>query len=142
MSKFSLSVAAATLLLGLSVSSSAQTNAAPPRRLDFDHLIPNVPGKSFKTVVVNYAPGQVSPAHAHAQSAFVIAYVLEGEIQSAVNGEPAKTYKVGEYWTENPGDHHTTSGNASKTNPAKLLAMFIVDTKDTVLTRSLPAEKR
>lgn len=76
------------------------------------------------------------------QSAFVIAYVLEGEIRSAVNGEPAKTYRVGEYWTENPGDHHTTSGNASKTNPAKLLAMFIVDTKDTVLTRPLAAEQR
>jgi quercetin dioxygenase-like cupin family protein len=127
------------LLGGLSTGALAQAQPSPPRRpLDFAAAIPNIPGKSFKTVVVNYAPGQVSPPHAHAKSAFVIAYVLEGEINSAVNGQPARTYRAGEYWTENPGDHHTTSGNASKTAPAKLLAMFIVDTADSVLTTPLP----
>jgi len=129
-------------VLALTASSVAAQSPAPARRLDFNQVIPNVPGKSVKTVVVNYAPGQVSAAHAHAKSAFIVAYVLEGEIRSGVNGQPAKTYKAGEYWTENPGDHHTTSGNASKTAPAKLLAIFVVDTKDTVLTTPLPAEKR
>jgi len=129
-------------VLALTASSVAAQSPAPARRLDFNQVIPNVPGKSVKTVVVNYAPGQVSAAHAHAKSAFIVAYVLEGEIRSGVNGQPAKTYKAGEYWTENPGDHHTTSGNASKTAPAKLLAIFVVDTKDTVLTTPLPAAKR
>jgi quercetin dioxygenase-like cupin family protein len=140
-------VAVAALVLGGATVATAQATPAPAtpapaRRLDFEHVIPNIPGKSFKTVVVNYAPGQVSAAHAHAKSAFIVAYVLEGEIQSAVNGQAPKIYKSGEYWTENPGDHHTTSGNASKTNPAKLLAIFVVDTKDTVLTTALPSEKR
>lgn len=134
-------VALATLGLAPLVGLRAQTSA-PTRRLDFDKAIPNIPGKSFKTVVVNYAPGQTSAPHAHAKSAFVVAYVLEGEISSAVNGAAPRTYKAGEYWTEDPGDHHTTSGNASKTNPAKLLAMFILDTKDTVLTTPLPTDKR
>lgn len=134
-----LSSAAVASLFAVSVCGA---QATPARRLDFDHVIPNIPGKSVKTVVVNYAPGQMSAPHAHAKSAFVIAYVLDGEILSAVNGEPAKTYRAGEYWTENPGDRHTTSGNASKTTPAKLLAIFVVDTKDTVLTTRLPAEKR
>jgi quercetin dioxygenase-like cupin family protein len=128
-------------VLTFALASVAGAQAAPARRLDFDKVIPNIPGKSLKTVVVNYAPGQMSAAHAHAKSAFVVAYVLEGEIMSAVNGQAAKTYKVGEYWTENPGDHHTTSGNASKTAPAKLLAIFVLDTKDTVLTTPLPASK-
>lgn len=141
MSKHSL-LATAALLLGLSAVAGAQSKPAPARRLDFDQVIPNIPGKSMKMVVVNYAPGQQSVPHAHAKSAFIVAYVLEGEITSAVNGQAAKTYKVGEHWTENPGDHHTTSGNASKTNPAKLLAIFVLDTKDTVLTTPLPAEKR
>lgn len=133
----------ALLLAGSTTAASAQAQPSAPRRgLDFSAAIPNIPGKSFKTVVVNYAPGQVSPPHAHAKSAFVIAYVLEGEINSAVNGQPARTYKAGEYWTENPGDHHTTSGNASKTAPAKLLAMFILDTADSVLTTPLPAGRR
>jgi quercetin dioxygenase-like cupin family protein len=120
---------------------SASAQAAPARKLDFSEVIPNIPGKSLKTVVVNYAPGQVSAPHAHAKSAFILAYVLEGEIMSGVNGQPARTYKVGEHWTENPGDHHTTSGNASKTNPAKLLAIFVVDTKDSTLTTPLPPAK-
>jgi quercetin dioxygenase-like cupin family protein len=138
MTKHSLLTAGVGLFC-LSVVAAAQSS---PRRPDFDQVIPNIPGKSLKTVVVNYAPGQVSPPHAHAKSAFVLAYVLEGEVTSAVNGQAPRTYRVGEHWTENPGDHHTTSGNASKTNPAKLLAIFVLDTKDTVLTTPLPSGKR
>lgn len=137
MSKRSLLTAAVLSLLG---TAAAFGQAAPARKLDFSQVIPNIPGKSLTTVVVNYAPGQVSPPHAHAKSAFILAYVLEGEIMSGVNGQPARTYKVGEHWTENPGDHHTTSGNASKTQPAKLLAIFVVDTKDSTLTTPLPAK--
>ena len=139
MSKRSVLAAIVCLFVGLPSVGAAQ--AAPGRRLAIDEVIPNVPGKSLKTVIVNYAPGQMSGPHAHAKSAFVIAYVLEGEVVSGVNGQPAKTYKPGEYWTENPGDQHTTSGNASKTAPAKLLAIFVLDTKDTVLTTPLTAQK-
>ena len=135
------SVLATLVCLFVGASSVCAAQAAPARRLAIDEVIPNIPGKSLKTVIVNYAPGQMSGPHAHAKSAFVIAYVLEGEILSGVNGQAAKTYKPGEYWTENPGDHHTTSGNASKTAPAKLLAIFVLDTKDTVLTTPLPAQK-
>ena len=35
-----------------------------------------------------------------------------------------------ESWTERPGDHHQVSQNASATAPAKLLAVFVVDTSD------------
>jgi quercetin dioxygenase-like cupin family protein len=131
----------ALAVLALSAT-TASAQGSPARKLDFSEIIPNIPGKSLETIVVNYAPGQVSPPHAHAKSAFILAYVLEGEIMSGVNGQPARTYKVGEHWTENPGDHHITSGNASKANPAKLLAIFIVDTKDSTLTTPLPPAKR
>jgi len=33
-----------------------------------------------------------------------------------------------------PGDRHGVSANASETEPAKLLAVFVVDTNETVLT--------
>jgi quercetin dioxygenase-like cupin family protein len=36
-----------------------------------------------------------------------------------------------------PGDRHAVSANASKTKPAKLLAVFVVDTKDQELTTPL-----
>jgi quercetin dioxygenase-like cupin family protein len=102
--------------------------------LVFDQALPNVPGKSMKGVLVEYAPGGSSPAHIHAKSAFIYATVLEGAIRSKVNDGPEKTYRAGENWPEFPGDHHAVSANASKTMPARLLAVFVVDTAETELT--------
>ena len=102
--------------------------------LVYDHVLPNVPGKSLKGVLVEYAPGGSSPAHTHPKSAFIYATVLEGEIRSQVNDGPVKTYKAGESFSENPGDHHAVSENASKTKPARLLAVFVVDTDEKTLT--------
>ena len=100
----------------------------------FQHELPNVPGKSVKGVLVEYGPGGYSPGHTHAKSAFIYATVLEGAIRSQVNDGPVKTYKVGQNWSEQPGDRHRVSANASKTKPAKLLAVFVVDTNETELT--------
>ena len=94
----------------------------------YDHAIPNVPGKSMKGILVEYAPGGSSPPHIHAKSAFIYATVLEGEIKSQVNDGPVKVYRAGENWSENPGDHHGVSANASTTKPARILAVFVVDT--------------
>ena len=93
----------------------------------YDHAIPNVPGKSLKGVLVEYAPGGSSPPHMHAKSAFIYATVLEGEIKSQVNDGAVKVYRTGENWSENPGDHHGVSANASTTQPARILAVFVVD---------------
>lgn len=103
----------------------------------YDHVLPNVPGKSIKGVLVEYPPGGSSPAHVHPKSAFIYATVLQGAIRSQVNDGPVKTYHAGESFSENPGDRHKVSENASATEPARLLAVFVVDTNETVLTRPL-----
>ena len=95
-----------------------------------DHELPNVPGKSLRAVLVEYGPGGGSPSHRHPSSAFIYARVLEGAIRSKVNEAPERTYQAGESWIEQPGDHHQVSQNASTTAPAKLLAIFVVDTSD------------
>ncbi|MHB1205611.1 MAG: cupin domain-containing protein [Rhodospirillaceae bacterium] len=100
----------------------------------YDHVLTNAPGKSIKGVLVEYAPGGTSSAHHHAKSAFIYATVLEGAIRSQVNNGPVVTYRAGESFTELPGDRHSVSENASKTEPARLLAVFVVDTDDKVLT--------
>lgn len=100
----------------------------------YDHEIPNIPGKSLRAVLVEYAPGGSSDAHTHAKSAFIYATVLEGSITSQVNDGPVTTYKAGQSFTELPGDRHAVSSNGSKTEPAKLLAVFVVDTSETQLT--------
>jgi quercetin dioxygenase-like cupin family protein len=104
--------------------------------LVFDHALPNVPGKSMKGVLVEYPPGGSSPAHTHPDSAFIYATVLEGAIRSKVNDGPEKVYRAGESFAEVPGDRHGVSQNASTTEPARLLAVFVVDTDEKNLVRN------
>lgn len=107
--------------------------------LVYQHALPGIPGKSVKGVLVEYGPGGYSASHTHAKSAFIYATVIEGEVRSKVNDRPEKTYRAGENWTELPGDHHVVSANASATKPARILAVFVVDDQDAVLT--IPDQK-
>jgi quercetin dioxygenase-like cupin family protein len=100
----------------------------------FEHKIPNIEGRRMVALVVRYPPGGRSPAHRHAPSAFIYAHVLSGAVRSQVDDEPAKVYQVGEGFYEVPGSHHRISENASDRDPASLLAVFVVDSKDTPLT--------
>jgi len=92
----------------------------------FKATLPNVPGRNIIAVTVDYPPGGKSKPHHHAPSAFIFAYVVSGAIRSQVEGEPVKVYKAGESWRELPGAHHVVSENASATEPARLLAVFVV----------------
>jgi len=92
----------------------------------FSEKLPNVPGKTITGVLVRYAPGAKSPSHAHAGS--VYAYVLSGKVRSENSATgPAKVYEAGEGFFEPPGSTHTVSENASDTEPASLLAIFVAD---------------
>jgi quercetin dioxygenase-like cupin family protein len=123
--------------LGVNSGTAADNNAKVT--LVYEHALPNVPGKSIKGVLVEYGPGGSSPAHTHPKSAFIYATVLEGAIRSSVNDGPVVTYRTGQSFSEMPGDRHSVSENASKTEPAKLLAVFVVDTDEKELT--MPYEK-
>jgi quercetin dioxygenase-like cupin family protein len=123
------------LLVGASLLATnvmAEETNAPASKVSkiFDRELPNVPGKSMRAVLVEYGPGASSPSHRHPSSAFIYATVLQGEIRSKVNDEPEHVYQAGESWTEVPGDHHQVSANASSTEPARLLAIFVVDTTE------------
>ncbi|MDB5575966.1 MAG: hypothetical protein JWR80_1142 [Bradyrhizobium sp.] len=93
----------------------------------FNRELPNVPGKALIAVEVLFPPGAASPSHTHPKSAFIYAYVLSGEIVSAVDDEKPRVYRTGECWYEAPGAHHPVARNASKEKPAKLLAIFVAD---------------
>ena len=146
-----MAVAAATLFIGsglpLHMAQSHQPGtaytdlqrheAAPLREtvtVAADKPIPNLPGKRLVSLIVDYPPGASSASHRHARSAFIYAYVLSGEIRSAVDGEPARVYRPGESWFESPGAHHRVSANASDTESARLLAVLIADAADEELT--------
>ena len=118
-------------------STAGSTPGATPREtvtVAANVPIPNLPGKRLVSRVIDYPPGVGSVPHRHARSAFIYAYVLSGLIRSQVDDEPARVYRPGEMWFESPGAHHRVSENASETEPARLLAVIVVDAADDQLT--------
>ncbi|MBZ7927742.1 cupin domain-containing protein [Ensifer adhaerens] len=113
---------------------TAGDNKAETVQKNFEAALPNAPGKSIVAVEVNYAPGTASPPHTHAKSAFIYAYVVSGAIESQVNDGEVRVYHAGESWFEEPNALHGISRNASRTLPAKLLAVFVLDSNDKTLT--------
>ncbi len=122
-------LAAAFAALSINVA-SADDGPARNVTVVFDHPIPNIPGKSMKGVVVEYGPGGASPSHIHPKTAFIYATVLDGAFRIKVKGQPEKIYHVGENFIEEPGSLHEVSANASDTEPARLLAVFVLDSNE------------
>jgi catalase len=125
----------AVIRLSLSLLLSA---ASPPVLAEqikpvFQHYLPNVTGKTLTIVEVNFAAGTKANAHRHGQ-AFVYAYVLSGTMRSQLAGEPARTYRTGEGWSEPPGARHVLTENLSLTAPARLLVTFIANIGDPLKT--------
>jgi len=87
--------------------------------------LPNVPGKSITTVIVDFPPNAFSPRHRHPGS--VTAFMLNGAVRSQLDNGPAETFTVGQSWFEPPGTIHMFAENASATEPASLLAIFVAD---------------
>ncbi|HEX6615455.1 MAG TPA: cupin domain-containing protein [Gemmatimonadales bacterium] len=132
---------AAGLILGMAAcgrpsgeAAASQQEAGTAVRAALSHDLPHLNGEhlSVKLVEVSYAPGDSSPPHSHPCP--VVAHVVEGSIRSQVRGEPESTYTAGQSFYEAPNGVHQVSANASRTEPAKLLAYFVCD-GDAPLTR-------
>jgi len=135
--RFIYAVIVSALIVTVSLGSAIGADKGPKVTLVFDHALPNVPGKSMKGVLVEYGPGVASSAHIHPKSAFIYATVLEGAIRTSVNDGSAVVYRAGQNFPEMPGDRHTLDENASKTEPAKLLAVFVVNSDEKELLTPL-----
>src|SRR5262249_48486017 len=119
-------VALVMMVVGSSVGRGDSQSGPASTAVVFSEALPNVPGKKLTAVTVTYAPGGKSSAHRHAGSVF--AYVLTGAIRSENSATgPAKVYRAGETFFEPPGSEHLVSENASPTEPASLLAVFVAD---------------
>jgi quercetin dioxygenase-like cupin family protein len=111
---------------GAGLLRAVRANEAGHDHTVFSAQLPNVPGKTLTAIVVEYGPGGSSPAHRHAGSVF--AYVLSGQIRSENSATgPSRVYRAGETFFEPPGSTHLVSANASDTDPASLLAVFVAD---------------
>lgn len=86
-------------------------------------VLTRAPGQSLEALRVTYAPGESSRPHAHDRDAYV--YVLQGRVRSQVEGQPVRVYAAGESWFEPAGARHLVSGNASKSELAIFLVVFV-----------------
>jgi quercetin dioxygenase-like cupin family protein len=93
----------------------------------------NLDGWQMTASEVSYAPGQMSGRHRH--PGFVVGYVLEGQYQFAVNDNPPATLAAGQMFFESfdqPNEVHAVSGNGSKTQPCRILAIVFTKKGDPV----------
>jgi quercetin dioxygenase-like cupin family protein len=125
----------AVVALGVSNSFAAEEHAllsAPLTR---------APGHQLSAITVTYAPGQSSLPHRH--SGDVFAYVLSGHIRSQLAGGKLHSYGPGESWFEPAGTHHIVSGNASGTEPATMLVVFVAapEAEQTTFDQPSPPER-
>jgi quercetin dioxygenase-like cupin family protein len=97
--------------------------------------LPDVPGKEMLMITVDYPPGAVDPVRRHDAYAFI--YVLQGSIVMQVRGGKEVTLVPGQTFYEGSNDVHTVGRNASTTEPAKFLVVFLKKKGVEVL---LPAE--
>jgi quercetin dioxygenase-like cupin family protein len=72
---------------------------------------------------VTYPPGVVSASHQHPGPTF--GYVVRGRIRWAINGEPAQILGPGQAFFEPTGSVHSTSANASDTEPAAISVVIL-----------------
>ena len=89
------------------------------------HALPDMPGKRVTVVRVTYGPGGFTPPHRHAGT--VTAYITKGQIRSQLKGGPVEIFDVGQSFFEPPGAIHLVSANASNTDWAELIAVFVAD---------------
>lgn len=85
--------------------------------------LPEFPGKEVLMITVEYPPGSLDPVHRHDAHGFI--YVLEGTIVMQVKDGKEVTLTAGQTFYEGPSDIHIVGRNASSTQTAKFLVLFV-----------------
>lgn len=106
------------------------SEASPGSSLDkvevvSSNALADLPGKRVTVVRVTYGPGGFTPPHRHAGT--VTAYITKGRIRSQLGGGAVEIFEVGQSFFEPPGATHLVSANASNTEMAELIAVFVAD---------------
>jgi len=112
-----------SLAVCVSIASSGALAGTGKARTLIVKELPDFPGKDGMVEVVDFAPGEVSQPHRHNADLFV--YVLEGTVETQVEGQAALNLKVGDVFYESPTDVHVVSRNTSTTKPARLLVFYV-----------------
>jgi quercetin dioxygenase-like cupin family protein len=114
------------LTLGVAPLTSAQQAPAASAVTRTELLKQVLPPGNFRNVqAVIIELGSAAGAQRHRHDVAVLAYVLEGIVENQFDGGAIVTHKAGECWWEAPGTVHNVARNASKTERARLLVVYI-----------------
>ena len=98
--------------------------ASPVTRTDLlKQVLPPGNFRNVQAAVIDLAPGATAPRHRH--DVAVLAYVLEGTVENQFDGGATQIQKAGDAWWEAPGTVHDVARNASTTNRARLLVVYV-----------------
>ena len=97
----------------------------------FSKDLADLPGKEGLMITVEYPPGSKDPIHRHNAHGFI--YVLEGSIVMQVRGGKEVTLTPGQTFYEGPNDVHVVGRNASQTQTAKFVVVFVKNKNAPVL---------
>jgi quercetin dioxygenase-like cupin family protein len=101
---------------------------APPSskvKVLMSQALADLPGKEGLVLEVTLPPGGADDVHRH--DAHVFVYMLEGSTVMQVQGGKSVTLQPGQTFYESPTDIHVVGKNASSTQPAKFIAVFVKD---------------
>jgi quercetin dioxygenase-like cupin family protein len=114
---------AALSLAGLAYAQQAPLQPSPIKRTPLGKV--EVPGSNYEVVfgIAELAPGFKAGRHSHPGP--VLAYVAEGEFWYLIDGQPEKTYTVGDSFQVPHGAIHNEGAVGSR--PAKVMAVYIVE---------------
>jgi quercetin dioxygenase-like cupin family protein len=130
-----MTIAAGTLVPEVSpaqqtAAASAGASQTGTRRTPLQQRDLSAPGRQLVQFRVDFDPGYVSPKHTHPGEEII--YVIEGNIEYEVEGQPTRVYKSGEVLMVPAGTAHVAK-NVGGTNAAEL-ATYIVEKGKPLIT--------
>jgi quercetin dioxygenase-like cupin family protein len=128
----------ATALLALALSPLAHAAGEAVVTTLMTKDLPDLGDKEARMLLVEYLPGGTDAPHRHDAHAFI--YVLEGSIVMQLAGGEEVTLTSGQTFYEGPNDVHTVGRNASATEPAKFVVVFVKDKGAEILRPATDAE--
>jgi quercetin dioxygenase-like cupin family protein len=121
-----LSSTASRLVIGLSLLAAAGgllAQASGLTRTLVGRADVSVPGREAVVARVEVAPGARAGRHTHPGDE--ISYVMEGEAELLIDGQPPRTVKAGESFVIPAGVVHDAHNNGSA--PIKLVGVYVVE---------------
>jgi quercetin dioxygenase-like cupin family protein len=83
------------------------------------------PQEGMEAILVEVTALPGSPSTVHRHPGFVLGYVLDGEMQFAINGGSPEVVKTGNTFFEPLGALHTTGASAKPDAPVRFLAFIV-----------------